>query len=142
MSVLVLLLLGGLLALYLAPTVHLGTLGRQIRDKHGNHGILFFLDIKQLDQTMPEKLFEIPFLLQNFLNMSFTHKKPVVLNNEHGSLHPAGICINFYLSLVDISQNGILLRQVVVPPHSPDICHQLSRVGAVTNPLAVQKYFV
>lgn len=97
-----------------------------IFSEHGNHSRLFLLDIKELHESVDEQLFEVPFLLaifivQNLLNVLFPRQKLIVLNNKHRSLDTTSIRVDLDLSLINISNDGIFLRNLVSSSHATNI---------------------
>jgi len=66
----------------------------------------------------------------------------VVFDDEHCSLNTACISIDLNLSLFNITNNSVLLGQVVLSSHSSDVLDELGGVSMVSNPLAVQEDLV
>ena len=66
----------------------------------------------------------------------------VLFDDEHGSEDSSSVSINLDLSLVDISDNGILLGETVGSSHVTNLPEQLAWVVVVTNPLPVEEYLV
>lgn len=118
-----------------------------IFSEHGNHSRLFLLDIKELHESVDEQLFEVPFLLtifivQNLLNVLFPRQKLIVLNNKHRSLDTTSIRVDLDLSLINISNDGIFLRNLVSSSHATNISQERVWIVVVADPLPVQEDLV
>jgi hypothetical protein len=80
----------------------------QVRNMHGNHGRLFFLDIEKLDKSILQSVVKV----HGFVCLEM-HRSDVLVANfqfaifhdEEWSLHPACVSVEADLFVLDVSHN-------------------------------------
>ena len=82
---------------------------------------LIDIDIKELNKTIPEKLFKVPLASHDLLNVPLSKHNFVILDNEHSSLYSTTICIDLDFFFVNVSYDGVFFWESVSPPHFSNV---------------------